>query len=101
MSLFLLKTMIEEKTTNVTPSELAKKLNDYPLVGRCIYCRHTATKPEKARDTYVTILQLIAADILHVRVEPAKKPIAYVHLSCTQHTPNYLICQYWTYIKQI
>ena len=101
MSLFLLKTMIEEKTTNITPSQLAKKLNDYPLVGRCIYGRHSATKPERSSDTYVTVLQLIASNILHIRVEPAKKPIAYIYLSCTEHTPNYLLSDYWTYIRQI
>ena len=80
-------------------NSLAKKLLEYPLVGRVIYGRQSAIKAEKSSDAAITILQLLCCNILHLFVEENPKPSSICVLSRTEHQPHYLLDAYWEKIS--
>ena len=95
---FLTTTMMNNTSEFYTPTSLAKKLLDYPSVGKKIYGRQFATKCEKASDASITILQLLCCNIIHVSIEELKVHIAYCMLSLSGNEPNYMINEHWKYI---
>lgn len=99
MQSFLASTLMSNHDDAYTPSTLVKKLLDYPLVGRVIYGRQSAVKAEKSSDAAISILQLLACNIIHLHVTESQKPKAYCILSRTNHEPHYLIPEYWKNIN--
>ena len=49
----------------------------------------------------ITIMQLIAANIISIEIEESTKPVAYCKMSIdvVTSTPHYLIDKYWMYIN--
>ena len=92
---FLVSTQMSNHNESYTPTMLVKKLIDYPLVGRVIYGRQSATKIEKSSDASVTILQLLCCEILHLYVKEDKNPQSVCILSRTGPQPHYLLDNYW------
>ena len=95
-----LSTLINVDTTELTPVKVAKRLFEYPNVGKVVYNRITSTKAESISITQLTILQLLAADILILDIKEATRPIVKCKLNIDVHTgtPTYLMNEYWTYI---
>ena len=98
VSEFLAQTLLLQSSEKYTPSTLAKKLIDYPQVGKRVYGRQHSLKVEKNSDAYMTILQLLCNNIIEMEVKEDKKPTSSIKLSLTRHFPHYLYDEYWTYI---
>ena len=67
MKKFLSRTFVQGEAT-MTTAELMKELKEYPNVGRLIYGRRVDGAP-KPKVLEITILQLIASDILELSIE--------------------------------
>ena len=75
ISKFLVDYLIKSAHEQYTPLQLAKKLLQYPNVGRDIYGRRNSKKASSLSETSITILQLISPNILHIDVNEGKNPI--------------------------
>ena len=73
ITMFLATNMIVNKEAELTPTKLVHKLINYPQVGRVIYGCQSATKIEQAQDAHITIMQLICAQMLHLKIKEDKK----------------------------
>ena len=95
-----LSTLINVDTTELTPVKVAKRLFEYPNVGKVVYSRTNSIKAESISITQLTILQLFASDILILDIKEASRPIVKCKLNIDVNTgtPTYLINDYWTYI---
>ena len=93
--------MIIENNGKLTPYAVAQKLYDYPNVGQLVYKRKKSASAESPTTTQLTILSLIAADILRLDIDEAEQPIAYCKISLNMQmaTPHYLIDQHWTMLN--
>lgn len=86
-----------ESSTQMTPRQLATRLFEYVDVGQKIYCRRSSVYAESTSVCSMTILQLIAAEILCLKMRDKK---AYIFLSfdSSTSTPNYALDKHWNHI---
>ena len=96
---FLVNTLLINCVELFTPSQLAKKLLEYPSVGTKIYGRKTGQGCEKTSDPSVTILQLLSNNILCLNIKESNHPVAHVSVSFTDDEPNYTKDIYWSRIN--
>lgn len=106
---FLASAFGDNYTGLVRPIELAKQLFDFKDVGTVVYKRSKSIKAESNGVTQMTIMQLIASNIIKIDVDVSgKRPIAHCKLSFdkenntspTYMQPTYVIDSYWTRIKK-
>ena len=64
MCSFLADVFINNTSAPVTPDVLDDNLKKYNNVGTVVYCRPRSTKPPPAKYVTVTVLQLIASEII-------------------------------------
>ena len=107
---FLIMAFGDLYTGLVTPIQLAKQLFDFKDVGCVVYKRYKSNNAESIKVTQLTVMQLIAADIIKVEVDVSgNKPIAHCKLvfdnidstSLTYMQPHYIIDRYWSDINTI
>ena len=98
-----LSTLINVDTTELTPVKVSKRLFDYPNVGKVVYNQNNSLKAESISITQLTILQLLAADILVLDIKEGSRPMVKCKLNIDMHTgtPTYLINEYWNYIDYL
>ena len=94
----------------VTPFQLEKELFDYKNVGSLIYKRSKSNNAESMKVCQLTVMQLIAANMIKVEVNAnGNKPIAHCKLvfdneslnSPTYIQPHYLIDRHWSKITTL
>ena len=98
---FLVYAFMVKNDGPVTPENLAKLLFNYPQVGKVVYNRMKSLVAESISIVQMTIMQLLAANIISLEIEEGIKPVAYCKMSIDVDisTPHYLIDKYWTYIN--
>lgn len=64
ISKFLSDTFINNVAGSLSPEFLIKKLTDFPDVGKVVYSRPRRNKAPHAKFVTVTILQLIACELI-------------------------------------
>ena len=98
---FLVHSFMIKNDGPVSPETLAKMLFDYPQVGKVVYNRMKSLLAESISIAQITIMQLIAANIISIKIEESTKPVAYCKMSIdvVTLTPHYLIDKYWMYIN--
>ena len=69
LAMILVFIMIVNKEANMTPSTFIQKFINYPQVRRVIYCCQSSMKIDKAMSVHITILWLICANMLQIRIE--------------------------------
>ena len=94
ISKFLVDYLIKSAHEQYTPLQLAKKLLQYPNVGRDIYGRRNSKKASSLSETSITILQLISANILHIDVNEGKNPIGICNYisQISSPCPSIMVC---------
>ena len=88
-------------TIELTPTQLADKLFDYPQCGTHIYNRPKAQRPSKKTDCHITVLQLIISGMISLNIKYDKKPTAYCVLSFHNTLPKYYYDEYWAKFNHI
>jgi hypothetical protein len=98
---FLVSSFIIRNDGELTPEKLAKNLFDFPNVGKIVYNRQKSLNAESISVTQMTIMQLLAADIITLEIEESDKPVARCKLSIDieTSTPHYLINKFWVSIN--
>ena len=85
----------------LTPDKLAKQLFEFPNVGKIVYNRQKLLNTESISVMQMTIMQLLAADIITLEIEELSNPIAHCKLSIDVESsaPHYLINKFWMNIN--
>ena len=91
---FLTKCFIEIQD-EVTPIQLAKKLYDYPNVGKVVFNRPKSLKAESLSCCKMIIMELLAAKMIYLSIKMESKPRAICKLHIENDVPYYLITNLW------
>ena len=84
---FLVSTFISSPSANINSKDLINKLVKFPNVGTSIYGRKRSTRPPENKFAHMTILQLIASDL--IQLQCAKdNPKAVLALGVCNHPPH-------------
>jgi hypothetical protein len=101
---FLCQVNINGLINALTPITLATALFNFKDVGILVYGCNIKNVKSK-RITQLTILQLIASNILCLEMNERSNPKAYFKLEfgngIDRHTPNYMLHKYWNGIRLI
>jgi len=98
---FLVSVIISSSNTNViTPEVLSDRLYNYTNVGRVVYGRSSSLKAESTYVAQLTVLQLIASNIIAMNIEEGTKPVAICFVTTDRYSiPNYTHHNYWNAIN--
>ena len=98
---FLVPSFIIRNDGELTPDKLARQLFEFANMGKLVYNRPKSLNAESISVTQMTIMQLLAADIITLEIEQSSNPIAHCKLSIDMETstPHYLINKFWMNIN--
>ena len=94
LTLFLADVFINNSGGELTPALLVKKLTDFKDVGLVVYGRPRSTKAPPIKFVSVTILQLIASELIQLNFDEITNECRY-SLVMIASTPAYLDNAYW------
>ena len=94
LSQFLAEVFINNPAGDLTPAILVKKLTEYDDVGIVVYGRPRSNKPPPHKYVSVTILQLIASELVLLSFDD-KTNESRCTLVIEGATPAYLNNDYW------
>ena len=94
LSLFLAEVFINNPGGEVTPNLLVKKLSDFKDVGLVVYARPRSTKAPPIKFVSVTILQLIASELIQLKFDENATECRCT-LVMVEASPAYLDNAYW------
>ena len=100
LCIFLAETMTNT-TKTFNPVELGDALYTYPDSGVLIYKRKHGKKPHSKGDCYMTIIQLILADIVRLLYDKEDNNKSYCILPHINAQFNYANISYWRLIRHI
>jgi len=93
LSLFLADTFINHPSGDIIPQDLIQKITVYPDVGRIIYNRPRSIKLPAVKFVNVTVLQLIASDLIRLEITADDK--CHCRLVGNNLSPAYLKDEIW------
>ena len=96
---FLSNTFINNLSGQITPDILVQKLYTYPDVGKVIYNRPRSNKAPAFTFIHVTVLQLIASELIRLDFDEDNK--CYCKLNVNQLLPAYLDDTIWEVISMV
>ena len=91
---FLTKCFIEIQD-EVTPIQVAKKLYDYPNVGKVVFNCPKSVKAESLSCCKMIIIELLAEKMIYLSIKIESKPRAICKLHIENDVPYYLITNSW------
>ena len=100
MCAFLANVFINNASTPVTPEKLEDKLKRYNSVGTVMYCRPRSPKPPAAKYVTVTVLQLIASQIILLSFDKTTRECT-CRLVVVDAQPAYLTDSVWSQMYTI
>ena len=111
LTMFLIDAFGDNYSGKVTPIQLPRQLFQFENVGEVVYNRPSSKKAKSLQVTEITVLQLIAANLIRIEVDTSeKKPIVHCKLCFDKNTvensnaymqPHYLIDKYWDNIIKL
>ena len=94
LSLFLADVFINNSGSELTPALLVKKLIDFKNVGLVVYGRPRSTESPPIKYVSVTILQLIASQLIQLNFDE-KRNVCRCALVIVAASPVYLDDAFW------